>query len=118
MTSRPRRRRTRRSARRKPGGEGAPAAQTQQTLAGAPAQQAPAAAPAPARRTTATERATRGTPLAVKGPRSLQPGPGGTIRRLVVAGLLLGPGLGIALGPWLASGRLPLFESRISWQGA
>jgi hypothetical protein len=68
-------------------------------------------------------RATRHPPRATPRSRSrararCNPGPGGTIRRFALAGLLLGPGLGIALGPWLASGRLPLFESRISWQGA
>jgi hypothetical protein len=109
MTPRPRARKLKRSGRRKPGRARA-----------VPAAQALGATATPAPRALSAGRATasRDTPLAVKGPRSLQPGPGGTIRRFVLAGLLLGPGLGIALGPWLASGRLPLFESRISWQGA
>src|SRR5262249_8835196 len=40
-------------------------------------------------------------PAAPKGPRSVRPGPGVAIRRLLVAGLLLGPCLGMALGPLL-----------------
>src|SRR5262249_43261702 len=47
-----------------------------------------------------------------------RPGPGSTIGRLVLAGFLLGPGLGIALGPWLARNRLPLYEAQAPWVGA
>src|SRR5580765_684725 len=117
MTPRPRGRKLRRSARRKPGRASTPAAQAARPplAAGTPATHARRDAAAATREAAP---APRDTPLAVKGPRSLQPGPAGTIRRLALAGLLLGPGLGLALGPWLASGRLPLFESRISWQGA
>src|SRR5206468_589834 len=48
---------------------------------------------------------------------SPRPGRGSTIGRLVLAGALLGPGLGVALGPWLAQDRLPLYEARAPWRG-
>ena len=49
--------------------------------------------------------------------RGRRSGRSGAIARLVVAGALLGPGLGIAVGPWLAANRLPLWEARIAWIG-
>jgi hypothetical protein len=50
-------------------------------------------------------------------PRHRRPGRGAAIRRLIVAGLLLGPALGLVFGPWVASDRLPLYEATILWQG-
>src|SRR5262249_2376641 len=47
-----------------------------------------------------------------------RPGPGSTIGRPVLAGFLPGPGLGLALGPWLARNRLPLYEAQAPWLGA
>jgi hypothetical protein len=111
MTPRQRTRRSKRSARRKTGrAQGPPeAAAAHSAVFRAMASGEPGnfrnLVPAPA------------APAAPKGPRSVQSGPGVAIRRLLVAGLLLGPALGMALGPLLAGDRLPLFESRISWQG-
>lgn len=113
MTPRQRTRRSKRSARRKTGrAQGPPeAAAGHSAVFRAMASGEPGNSrnvlPAPAAPVAA----------APKGPRSVQPGPGVAIRRLLVAGLLLGPALGMALGPLLAGDRLPLFESRISWQG-
>jgi hypothetical protein len=37
--------------------------------------------------------------------------------RFVIAGALLGPCLGVALGPLVAGNRLPLYEASIPWRG-
>src|SRR5262245_51888933 len=59
--------------------------------------------------------------LAKGGPRKRawrpRPGSGSTIGRLVLAGALLGPGLGMALGPWIARNHLPLYEAHAAWRG-
>jgi len=55
--------------------------------------------------------------VVAKGKGRTRSGRGGAITRLVVAGVLLGPCLGIAIGPWLVANRLPLWEARIPWLG-